>query len=44
MVAMIPEKVFHQILALCENWRVDAVGYERKELEVSIRAVETSEL
>jgi transposase len=41
---MIPQKVFHQILALGENWRVEAVDYAEKELKVSIRVVETAEL
>jgi transposase len=41
---MIPEKVFHQILALGENWRVEAVDYAEKELKVSIWVVETAEL
>lgn len=44
MGAMIPEKVFHQILALGENWQVTAVDYAQKELKVSIRVTETSML
>ena len=41
---MIPEKVFHQILALGEAWRVSAVDYEPKEQTMSIRVEETSQL
>jgi transposase len=38
---MIPEKVFHQILALGEAWRVSRVDYLDKEREVIIRVEET---
>lgn len=38
---MIPEKVFHQILALGESWRVRAVDYVEKESKVVIRIEET---
>lgn len=38
---MIPEKVFHQILALGESWRVRAVDYVEKESQVIIRIEET---
>jgi transposase len=39
---MIPEKVFHQILALGKAWRVARVDYLDKEREVIIRVEETS--
>jgi transposase len=38
---MIPEKVFHQILALGEAWRVRQVDYVEKESQVLIRVEET---
>ena len=38
---MIPEKVFHQILALGEAWRVTTVDYLEKERQVLIRVAET---
>jgi transposase len=38
---MIPEKVFHQILALGEAWRVTNVDYLEKERQVIIRVEET---
>ena len=38
---MIPEKVFHQILALGEAWRVSRVDYLENEREVLIRVEET---
>jgi transposase len=41
---MIPEKVFHQILALGDAWRVTAVDYADKERKVSIRIEETPQL
>jgi transposase len=41
---MIPEKVFHQILALGEAWRVKGVDYVEKESKVLIRVEETSKL
>jgi hypothetical protein len=37
----IPEKVFHQILALGEAWRVTTVDYLEKERAVIIRVEET---
>ena len=41
---MIPEKVFHQILALGEAWRVRRVDYLEKERRVVIRVEETPAL
>ena len=41
---MIPEKMFHQVLALGESWRVAAVDYAEQEKKVSIRVTETSQL
>ena len=41
---MIPEKVFHQILALGEAWRVSAVDYVEPERRVRIRVEETPAL
>lgn len=41
---MIPEKVFHQILALGEGWRVAGVDYLDKESKVLIRVEETAAL
>jgi len=41
---MIPEKVFHQILALGEAWHVSRVDYVEKESKVLIRVEETSAL
>ena len=38
---MIPEKVFHQILALGEAWRVSRVDYQDQERKVVIRVEET---
>ena len=41
---MIPEKVFHQILALGDGWRVQQVDYVEKESKVLIRIEETAAL
>ena len=41
---MIPEKVFHQILALGEAWRVSTVDYLEKDRQVLIRVEETAKL
>ena len=41
---MIPEKVFHQILALGEAWQVTTVDYAEKERKVSIVVHETPRL
>ena len=41
---MIPEKVFHQILALGNAWRVQQVDYVEKESKVLIRIEETPAL
>ena len=41
---MIPEKVFHQILALGEAWQVTTVDYAEKERTVSIRVREQPQL
>jgi transposase len=41
---MIPEKVFQQILALGESWRVLAVDYVEKERQVVVRVEETAQL
>ncbi len=41
---MIPERGFHQILALGEAWRVSAVDYVEAERKVTIRVEETSRL
>jgi transposase len=41
---MIPEKVFHQILALGDGWRVQQVDYVAAESKVLIRVVETPAL
>ena len=41
---MIPEKVFHQILALGEGWRVGRVDYIEKESKVTIGIEETPAL
>lgn len=41
---MIPEKMFHQILLLGEEWRVSAVDYVEKESQVRIRVEETPAL
>lgn len=41
---MIPEKVFHQILALGETWRVTAAEYLETERKVTIRIEETPPL
>ena len=41
---MIPEKVFHQILALGEAWRVASVDYVEQERRVLIRVEETPHL
>jgi hypothetical protein len=38
---MIPEKVFQQILALGEAWRVVRMDYQEKESKVLIRVEET---
>ena len=38
---MIPEKVFHQILALGDAWRVSRVDYVERESKVLIRVEET---
>ncbi len=41
---MIPERVFHQILALGDGWRVKQVDYVEKESRVLIRIEETTAL
>jgi transposase len=41
---MIPERVFHQILALGETWRVTTVDYVEPERRVRIRVEETPAL
>ena len=41
---MIPEKVFQQILALGEAWRVAAVEYVEKESQVVVQVEETAQL
>jgi transposase len=41
---MIPEKVFHQILALGDGWRVSRVDYVEKESKVNICIEETPAL
>ena len=41
---MIPERVFHQILALGEAWRVVALDFIDKEQGVLIRVEETPQL
>jgi len=41
---VIPEKVFQQILALGDSWRVERVDYVEKESTVVIRIQETSAL
>ena len=41
---MIPEKVFHQILALGDAWRVSRVDYLEKDQKVVIRVEETPAL
>jgi transposase len=41
---MIPEKMFHSILALGESWRIKQVDYVEKESKVLIRVEETSAL
>jgi Na+-translocating ferredoxin:NAD+ oxidoreductase RNF subunit RnfB len=41
---MIPEKVFQQILALGEAWRVVRMDYQEKEQRVLIRVEETPAL
>jgi transposase len=41
---MIPEKVFHQILALGDAWRVTTVDYVAKERKVNIHIEETPQL
>jgi transposase len=41
---MIPEKVFHQILALGNAWRVSRVDYQDKERKVVIRVEDTPAL
>jgi len=41
---MIPEKMFQQILALGESWRVVRMDYQEKELQVLIRVEETPAL
>jgi transposase len=41
---MIPEKMFQQILALGEAWRVTRMDYQEKEQRVLIRVEETSAL
>jgi len=41
---MIPEKVFHQILALGDSWRVRQVDYLDKESRVLIRVEDTPAL
>lgn len=41
---MIPEKVFHQILALGEGWRVTTVDYVEAERKVTIHVEETPQV
>jgi transposase len=41
---MIPERVFHQILALGEAWQVTTVDYLEKERQVVIRVEETPKI
>jgi transposase len=41
---MIPEKVFHQILALGDSWQVTSVDYVAKEQQVNIHIKETPQL
>jgi hypothetical protein len=41
---MIPEKVFHQILALGDGWRVTTVDYVEQERKVNIHIEETPQL
>lgn len=41
---MIPEKMFHQILALGESWRVSGIEYVEKESQVLIRVKETPQV
>jgi transposase len=41
---MIPEKVFHQILALGDAWRVNRVDYQEQERKVAIRVEDTPAL
>jgi transposase len=41
---MIPEKMFHQILALGDAWRVNRVDYVEKESKVLVRVEETPAL
>lgn len=41
---MIPEKMFHSILALGESWRIKQVDYVEKEQTVAIRVEETAAL
>ena len=41
-IGEIPEKVFQQILALGEAWRVVHMDYQEKESKVLIRVEETS--
>jgi transposase len=41
---MIPEKMFQQILALGEAWRVAAVEYVEKQSQVVVRVEETAQL
>jgi transposase len=41
---MIPEKVFHQILALGDAWQVTTVDYAEAERKITIRVAETPQL
>lgn len=41
---MIPEKMFHSVLALGEGWRIKSVDYVEKESKVLIRVEETPAL
>ncbi len=41
---MIPEKVFHQILALGDAWRVTTVDYVAKERKGNIHIEETPQV
>ena len=41
---MIPEKMFHSLLALGESWRIKQVEYVEKEGKVLIRVEETAAL
>lgn len=42
--SMIPEKMFHEILLLGDEWRVSAVDYVKKDSQLRIRVEETPAL